>query len=204
VLGGCGAAPDPPRTDTAPAGGRVNPAAVVTVGSSLPSGYEIAEMDGPTGAAALIGFGPGWTADPPRCAALTDPVPGDPRSRGLSASGPGGTVFVAVAAAGGAPGTALLAECQSWTITFVHTSAVVSQRAAPPVEGAQTLAWQAAARTVVEAGSQTNSEATAAFAFFDGHVALVVLVTDPGSAGPPLGARFVDGLLADTVAAVRG
>lgn len=201
-LGGCGSAPAPPPSSSPPAG-RVNPAAVVAVGPALPSGYEVAGLDGPISAAALIGFGPGWTADPARCKGLADPAPADPAARGLSASGAGGTVFVAAAVAPAGPDPALIAECSTWAMTFVHTSAVVTQIPPPRIEGAQTLAWRAVAKTVVEAGSQTDSEATAAFAFLDGHVAFAVLVTNPGSAEPPLDARFVEELLADTVAAVR-
>ena len=202
-LGGCGTspAPSPPRD---PGVGRVDPASIVTVGSALPAGYEVAALDGPISAAALIGFGPGWAADPPPCAALADPAPAAPGARGLSASGPGGTVFVAAAPVPAPPDPGLIAGCPTWTMTFVHTSATVTQSPPPVIEGAQTLAWRAPATTVVEAGSRTDSNATAAFAFLDGHVAFAVLVTDPGSAEPPLDDRVVAELLADTVAALRG
>ena len=38
----------------------------------------------------------------------------------------------------------------------------------------------------------------------DGHVAVVTLVTEPGSAHPPLDGGYVADLLGKTVAAVRG
>jgi len=89
-------------------------------------------------------------------------------------------------------------------MTFVHTSAEVTRIEAPVIEGAVTVAWRAATRTIVEAGSETNALATAAFAYFDHHVAYVTLITDPGSPHPPMDLGFVADTLATTVAALRG
>ena len=183
----------------------VNPANIVRVRSALPQGYEVAEVSGLVSAAGLWGFGTGWTADPPQCARLADPAPSDPGTRGLSASGPGGTVFVVASATmDAAPGVDLLTECGRWTMTFVHTSAEVSRVEAPVIDGAVTVAWRAATRTIVEAGSETNSLATSASVYFDHHVVYVTLVTDPGSPDPPLDSGFVADTLATTVAALRG
>ncbi len=89
-------------------------------------------------------------------------------------------------------------------MVFGHTTAEVSRVEGPAIEDAETIAWRATARTVVESGSETNSDAFAALAYVDGHVVVVTLVTDPGSADPPLETGYVTGLLKDAVAALRG
>lgn len=183
----------------------MSPAAITRVGSALPEGYEVGSLTGPLSAAALWGFGRGWTAEPPQCAPLADPAPGDPTARGLSASGPGGSVFV-VAAVGpdSPPGAGLLSECGHWTMRFGHTTAEVTRTEGPPIEGVPTIAWRAAARTVVESGNQTTSSAETAIAYLEGHVAFVTVVTDPGSPHPPLDSGFTADLLVTAVSALRG
>jgi len=181
----------------------VNPAAITRIRPLLPQDYEIADVVGPVSAAGQWGFGPGWTADPPPCASLADPAPADPAARGYSASGRGGTLYVVVAAAG-APGAGLLGECPQWAMAFAHTTGTVTLADPPAVDGADTVAMTVATRTVVESGSETNGQAATAQAYLDGHVVVVTLVTDPGSAHPPLDVRFVDDLLASSVAALRG
>jgi len=204
-VGACGSPPNPPPQSAVAKPREVNPANVVRVRSALPQGYEVAELNGSVSAAGLWGFGPGWTADPPQCARLADPAPSDPGARGLSASGPGGTVFVVTSATtDDAPGLDLLTQCDRWTMTFVHTSAQVIRIEAPVIEGAVTVAWRAATRTIVEAGSETNALATTASAYFDHCVAYVTLITDPGSPDPPLDSGFVADTLATAVAALRG
>jgi hypothetical protein len=204
-VGACGSPPNPPPQSAVTAPREVNPANVVRVRSALPQGYEVAELNGPVSAAGLWGFGTGWTADPPQCARLADPAASDPGARGLSASGPGGTVFVVASAmTDDAARSDLLTQCGRWSMTFVHTSAEVTRIDAPVIEGAVTVAWRAATRTIVEAGSETNALATTASAYFDRHVAYVTLITDPGSPHPPLDSGFVAGTLATTVAALRG
>lgn len=181
----------------------MTPANITRVRADLPAGYEVADLNGPLSAASLWGFQTGWTAEPPQCAVLADPVPADGGVRGLSASGSGGTIFV-VAAGRVALDPGLTGECDRWTMTFAHTSAEVARIEAPAIEGADTLAWQAVARTVVESGSETITNASTAVAFLDHHVALVTVVTDPGSTYPPLDSGFAARLLADAVAALRG
>jgi hypothetical protein len=183
----------------------MNPADVLRIRSALPQGYEVGELTGPVSAASLWGFGTGWTADPSQCAPLADPAPADLGARGVTASGPGGTVFVVVnPTADGAPGPGLLAQCANWAMVFAHTSAEVNRTEAPVIEGTETVAWVSTTRTIVESGMETNARAATALAYFDQHVVYVTLITDPGSPHPPLDAGFVADMLATTVAVLRG
>jgi hypothetical protein len=191
--------PSPPPPSAAP---KINLADIEAVRSALPADYEIGDLDGPVSAASLWGFGTGWTADPPQCAALADPAPTDSDARGISASGPGGTVFILAAdAAGGPPDAA--GGCDAWTMRYGHTTAEVTRSAPPDVEDSRTLAWRAVARTVVESGSATLTDAATMIAYLDAHVVVVIVVTDPGSTHPPLDSSFADGLLAAAVTALR-
>jgi hypothetical protein len=200
----CGSPPERPPRVVQSAPTAVNQADIVRVRSALPDGHEVGDLQGPLSAAALWGFGSGWAATPPQCAALADPAPADRTARGLSASGPGGTLFVVVATApAGAPAPEVLDQCGRWAMRFGHTTAEVTRTEGPAIEGAQTIAWQAQARTVVEAGSETTADAWTAIAYFDSHVAFVTLVTDPGSSDPPLESGFAAGLLDTTVATLR-
>lgn len=204
LLASCGSPPERPLPSTQSAAA-MNPANIIRVRAALPDGYEVGQLDAPVSAAALWGFGSGWTADPPQCASLADPAPADRAARGLSASGAGGTLFVVAATLPtGIPAAELLGQCGRWTMSFGHTVAEVTSTEGPVIEGAQTVAWQAVARTIVEAGSETTADARTAIAYFDRHVALVTLVTDPGSPHPPLDSGFVAGLLTTAVAALRG
>jgi len=183
----------------------VNPANIKRVRSSLPPGYEIADVTGPISAAALWGFGAGWTAAPPQCAALADPAPADPGARGYSASGAGGIMYVVVAVpAQPAPADTAIGECARWTMTFAHTTGDVSLSEAPVIDGVETVAMTVTTRTVVESGTETDGRAVTAQAYLDGHVVFVTLITDPGSPHPALDARSVGDLLVATVAALRG
>ena len=204
LLASCGSPPDRPlpSAESAPS---VNPANIIRVRAALPAGYEVGQLSAPVSAAALWGFGSGWTADPPQCASLADPAPADRAARGLSASGSGGTLFVIAATVpAGVPAADVFGQCSRWAMGFGHTTAEVTSTEGPVIEGAQTVAWQAVARTVVEAGSETTADARTAVAYFDRHVALVTLVTDPGSPHPPLDPGFAAGLLITAVAALRG
>ena len=226
VLAACGSQPGPahpsaPSSDSvAPT---VNSANVKRIRPALPAGYEVTDIAGPVSAAALWGFGSGWSAAPPQCAALADPAPADAGARGLSASGPGGTVYVVVAAApaaamsgvaapapaadAAAPAAdvaALAEQCGQWTMNFAHTTGVATLVEAPHIDGVQTIAMTVATRTAVESGTETVGQASTAQAYLDHHVAFVTLVTEPGSARPPLDGNFVADLLVKTVAALRG
>ena len=194
--------PQPPAPVAPSAAPSINPSDIVAVRAALPADYEIGDLNGPVSAAALWGFGSGWTSDPPQCAPLADPAPTDPAARGLSASGAGGTVFV-VAAAVRSPAPDADSDCENWTMRYGHTTAEVSRTAAPDIDNSRTLAWRAVARTVVESGSATVTHAATAIAYLDGHVVVVTVVTDPGSPHPALDSDFADGLLAAAVTAVQ-
>ena len=206
-LTACGAQQPPPTSSASSAPTArvvVNPANIKRIRSALPSGYEIADVAGPVGVAGLWGFGPGWSADPARCAVLADPAPGDASARGYSASGQGGTVYVVVAATPAAPDAGLLVECAQWTMTFAHTTGEVTVGNPPRIDGADTVALTASTRTVVESGRETDGQASTVQAYLDGHVVFVTLVTDPGSPYPPLNSQFITDLLTATVTALRG
>jgi len=167
VLGltACGTQQPPPTSSVSsapPARVVVNPANIKRIRSELPTGYEIADVAGPVSVAELWGFGPGWSADPARCAVLADPAPGDAAAQGYSASGQGGTVYVVVAAAPTAPAAGLVAECDQWTMTFAHTSGEVTVGQPPRIDGADTVALTASTRTVVESGRETDGQASTA------------------------------------------
>lgn len=205
LLASCGSPPDRPAPSRQTVATAVDQANIIRVRAALPDGYEVGELEPPVSAAALWGFGAGWVADPPQCASLADPAPADRAARGLSASGSGGTIFVVAAnAPAGVPAADVLGQCGRWAMSFGHTTAEVTRTDGPVIQGAQTMAWQAVARTVVEAGSETTANAQTMLAYFDDHVAFVTLVTDPGSVHPPLDAGFAAELLATTVVALRG
>ncbi|ORB49542.1 hypothetical protein BST42_22860 [Mycolicibacterium rhodesiae] len=203
--------PPPPSSSSSPSApdaGAINPANIKRIRSSLPAGYEVADVAGPVSAAGLWGFGSGWTAAPPQCAALADPAPADPGARGYSASGAGGTVYVVVAVpTQPAPDDAVVGECARWTMTFAHTTGDVTlapASEAPSIDGVLTVAMSVTTRTVVESGTETDGQAVTAQAYVGGHVVYVTLVTDPGSPHPALDSRSVGDLLVATVAALRG
>jgi hypothetical protein len=206
-LAACAARPTPlpSLSSSAPPGpGAINPANIKRVRASLPVGYEVADVAGPVSAAGLWGFGSGWTAAPPHCAALADPAPNDPGARGYSASGAGGTIYVVVAVpAQPPPDDTVIGECPSWTMTFAHTTGDVAVSDAPRIDGVRTLAMTVTTRTVVESGTETDGQAATAQAYLDDHVVFVTLITDPGSPHPPLDSRSVGDLLVATVAALR-
>ncbi|BBY57569.1 DUF5642 family protein [Mycolicibacterium sarraceniae] len=209
-LAACAAQPNTAPSPSSPsasasASGPINPANIKRIRPALPAGYEIADVIGPLSAAGLWGFGSGWTATPPQCAALADPAPDEPGTRGYSASGPGGTVYVVVAVPGqGLPDAGVRGDCAHWRMRFAHTSGDIALAEAPRIDGADTIAMTVATRMIVESGTETDSNAVTAQAYVDGHIAYVTLVTDPGSPHPPLDSHFVSDLLVATVSALRG
>ncbi|WP_029114462.1 DUF5642 family protein [Mycobacterium sp. URHB0044] len=201
----CGPSDVPRPTAGSPRPAAVDLAHVARVRGDLPSGYEVADLVGPTAPSAFWGFGPQWTADPPQCGVLADPAVDGATARGWSASGPGGIVYV-VAAAGPAtgPDVALIGDCGSSTFSAGRTSATVTTVEAPSIDAATTLGTRTETTTVVEGGTETHSHADTFTAYFGGYVAYVTVVTDPGSSGPILGADFAAGLLVKTVSALQG
>ena len=184
-----------------PGVGRVDPARINRIRGDLPPGYEAGAADGVPSPAGFWGFRGAWTADPSQCAALI--ASGDPgAARGLSGSGPGGTLYVGVV--GGQPDPSRPADCDQWTMTNEHSSAAVSLIPGPPIDGAQTVGMTAEIRTVVESGTETDSTTHTYTAYLGDQIVFVTLVTDPGAAAPPLAPQFAADLLVASVAALRG
>jgi hypothetical protein len=203
-----GAAPTP--STTAPSvsrGGEVDPANINRVRGDLPPGYEIADVAGVGSPVRLWGFGPDWVADPPQCADLANPAVDGSPVQGLSGSGPGGIVYVVVTGSTSAPvnlDPGVVAECGQWTVTSGRSAATVNLIDAPHIDGVATLGMATDAKTAVEGGAETDSEARTFTAYLGDFVAVVAVVTDPGSPSPPLGADFAAALLVETVSALRG
>lgn len=208
-ISGCGQ-PSGPSSSTSAAppspSVEVKPANIAKVRSDLPAGYELADIADRTAPAEIWGFGPGWTAEPPQCGALADPVVDDAVTRGWSGSGSGGIVYAVVT--GSPPASvgldpALLAECEHWTLSAGHTSGSITFVAAPEIEGVATVGLSTATTTVVEGGTETRSHSDTFIAYLDDYVAFITVVIDPGSPNPPLGQDFARELLVKTVSALR-
>jgi hypothetical protein len=182
----------------------VNPARIERVRTALPSGYEVAALSGRVAPVAFWGLGPGWAADPPRCGALADPVADAVATRGWSASGAGGIVYAVVAGSKATLDPSLLDKCGQWTVSAGHTSGAVAFVTAPAIDDAATVGLSTTTTTVVEGGTETHSHADSFTAYLGDYVALVTVVSDPGSPNPPLGQDFAAGLLVKTVSALRG
>lgn len=207
---GCGQPADPSSAgSSAPSSTsvQVNPANIARVRTELPAGYEVGDIAGRASPAAMWGFGPGWTADPPQCGALADPVADGAVTRGWSGSGGGGIVYAVVR--GSPPAKvgldpALIADCGHWTLSAGHTSGSVTFIAVPAIDSVATVGMSTATTTVVEGGTETHSHADTFTAYLGDYVAVVTVVTDPGSPNPPLGQEFAAELLVKTVSALRG
>jgi len=201
----CGESPSvAPSTATSGASAQVNPARIERVRTELPSGYEVAALSGRAAPVAFWGLGPEWTADPPRCGALADPVADATTTRGWSASGAGGIVYAVVAGSAATLDPSLIDECGEWTVSAGHTSGSVTFVAAPAIDAAASVGLSTTTTTVVEGGTETHLRADTFTAYLSGYVAFVTVVTDPGSPNPSLGQDFAAELLAKTVAALRG
>lgn len=213
LVAGCSQPAHPVASQQAPPSssqsgpGPVDPQRIKRVRGDLPPGYEVADIDGPGLISGFWGFRSGWTAEPPQCAAMVDPLAGSASTQGLSGSGPGGIVYVVVATAqvgAVAPDPALIAECAQWTMGYGHSTATVNLVEAPGIDGADTLGMATEIRTVVESGTETDSRAQTFSAYLGEHFVSVTLVTDPGSPDPPLPPQFAADLLVKTVSALRG
>ncbi|ODQ88209.1 DUF5642 family protein [Mycolicibacterium flavescens] len=212
VVVACGAPPETASEPSPQAQTHINPARIDRARAALPDGYEVADLDGRVAPVTAWGYGPRWSTDPVQCAVLADPV-GDQPTTGWSASGPGGIVYAAVAAAAGAidrvaaagaPDRAIVDACARWTVSGGRTTGSIELTPAPALPDATTLAMATTSTTVVEGGTETRSRADTVTAYLAGHVAFVAVVTDPGSAHPQLDADFAATLLAETVSALRG
>ncbi|HEX9833167.1 MAG TPA: DUF5642 family protein [Mycobacterium sp.] len=202
----CGSSDSPPPGATTPPGvsTQVDPARIDRVREDLPDGYEVADIAGPLAPTSLWGFGALWSADPPQCGLLADPVVDPASTKGWSGSGTGGIVYAVVAELTVGIDPAVAAECGQWTLSAGQASGSVTLTTAPTIESAQTVAMATSTRTVVEGGTETHSHADTVTAYLDDHVAFVIVVTDPGSPNPQLGADFAGALMVKTVAALRG
>ena len=195
--------PPAPAQSSAPGDVVVDPTRIDRARDGLPTGYEVTPYTGAPAPMAVWGLAGPVTAQPAPCAELGAP-PVDPGSaRGWSASGPGGIVYAVVAATPSA-GLATAADCDRWTAAAGHTTATVDALPAPRVPAADSLGMATTATTVVEGGTETRSEADTFVAHLGAHLCFVAVVTDPGSPYPPLDSAFAAGLLAETVAALRG
>ncbi len=215
LLAACAQSPQsPPATvQTAPQStqaGVVDPGRIRRMRGEFPAGYEVADAASAVSPADFWGFRSGWTAQPPPCAALVHPVDGGV-GQGLSASGDGGLLYVVAASA--APAAAagpvpldpvLLADCAQWTMAYGRSSATVDLIEAPRIDGADTVGMSSMIRTVVESGTETDSQAQTFTAYLGGYFVFVTLIVDPGSAHPPLPASYAADLLVKTVTALRG
>jgi hypothetical protein len=202
----CGSSDDSPSGATTSPGAsiQVNPARIDRVREDLPDGYEVADIAGPVAPTALWGYGALWSADPPQCGLLADPVVDPASTKGWSGSGTGGIVYAVVAELAVSLDPSVVAECGRWTLSAGQASGSVTVTTAPTIENAQTIAMATSTTTVVEGGTETHSHADTVTAYLDDHVAFVTVVTDPGSPNPQLGADFAGALMVKTVAALRG
>ena len=210
VVAGCGERDTAPPASSAPSStikAQLNPARISRVRSELPVGYEVTALGGPASPAAFWGFKPGWTAEPPQCAALAGPATDESTTQGWSGSGPGGIVHVAVTGSRAFPvilDPAVPADCGRWTVASGNTNGTVELIDAPPIEDATTVGMDTRVNTVVEGGTETVSAAYTFSAYVEEHLVFVAVVTDPGSPDPPLGRQVAADLLVKTVSALRG
>ncbi|MGX9787657.1 DUF5642 family protein [Mycobacterium sp. MMS18-G62] len=201
----CGRSPSlAPSPTPSSSAAQVNPARIERVRGDLPAGYEVTPLSGRAAPVLFWGFGPGWAADPPRCGALADPAADAPTTRGWSASGAGGIVYAVVAGTRADLDPSVVAECGQWSLTSGRTSGSVTSVAAPAIDGAATVGMTVATTTVVEGGTETHSHADSFTAYLGDYVAMVTIVSDPGSPNPALGQEFAAELLVKTVSALRG
>jgi hypothetical protein len=198
----CGQSPS--SAPSTPSTASVNPVRIERVRTELPSGYEVAALADRAAPVAFWGLGPRWTADPPRCGTLADPVAGAATTRGWSASGAGGIVYAVVVGSAATLDPSLIDECGQWTVSGGRTSGSVAFVAAPAIDGAATVGLTTSTRTVVEGGTETHSHADTFTAYLGDYVAFITVVSDPGSPNPPLGQDFAADLLVKTVSALRG
>lgn len=213
VLAACTSPSPPPKSEPAPTAAPqvltadVDPDRIRRIRPQLPEGYEVADVGGyASSPVAFWGFGRGWSAQPPQCAALVDPAPDGP-SQGVSGSGAGGIIHVVVVSGGtGLVGLdpVLLAECGRWSMNYGRSTAEVSLVDAPVIDGAATLGTSSVIRNVVESGTETDSRADTFMAYTGDHVVYVTLVTDPGSVDAPLPPQYASDLLVTAVGTLRG
>ena len=157
----------------------------------LPDGYEVADLTGPVRPTALWGFGAQWSAEPPQCGPLADPVVDPASTQGLvGLRNRRHRLRRRRGIDGRRLDPAVTAECGHWTLSAGQANGSVTLTSAPAIEDAETVAMATATTTIVEGGTETHSHADTVTAYLGGHVAFVTVVTDPGSPHPQLGADF--------------
>ncbi|MBX7434719.1 DUF5642 family protein [Mycobacterium sp. Y57] len=207
VCGACASQTTAPEeTSSAPVNLTIDPTRIDRARVLLPEGYEVTAYPGPPTPLAVWGFGGEAAAQPPQCLELAAPAVDPASARGWSASGPGGIVYAVVAAASRpeAADATLIDECAAWSVAAGHTTGAVTAVPSPAVDAASTTGMRTSAETVVEGGTETRSHADTFVAYLGAYICFVVLVTDPGSPVPTLGADFAAGLLEETVRTLRG
>lgn len=209
LLVGCAHPSGPPPAPSVNASAHhVDPGNIRRVRRELPPGYEVAPVTNVAAPPDIWGIGPAGVANPPRCAALADPVGGHgQRAQGISGSGPGGTVYAMIAATPtrpAAPDHSLVAQCRQWRMTGRRASARVRLVGAPHVDAAETLGMTVEIVTSVEGGNEIASQASTFTAYLGDYYAFTTLISDPGSPHTPLTPEFAADLLVKTVSAVRG
>jgi hypothetical protein len=193
-----------PTTTSAGQAIHVNPDNIRRMRGSFPAGYEVSDVEGAASPARYWGLQPGWSSDPPQCAALADPANGSP-PEGLSGSGSGGIIYVVVApSASAGPDADTTDVCRHWSMDSGRTTAVVDLVDGPAIDGVPTVGMVAAVRTTVEGGTETDLRATTATAYLGDYVAFVTVVTDPGAGPPELPSDFASTFLTRAVATLRG
>jgi Domain of unknown function (DUF5642) len=195
-----------PAELSASQGIHVTPNKIRRLRADFPPGYEVADAVGVRSPAGYWGFSADFTADPPECAELANPVTGDAPPAGLSGSGPGGIIYAVVAASASPPmlKSGVVAECPRWSMVSGRTTATVELTPAPSIDGVETVGMATAARTVVEGGTETDSTIETASAYLGDYLVFVAVVTDPGAPHPALPPDFAATLLVKAVAALRG
>jgi hypothetical protein len=186
---------------------RVTPSSIHRLRGAFPPGYEVTDAAGSASPVGYWGFGAEWAAEPPQCGALAKPVANSAVPEGLSGSGPGGIVYAIVAASPSGPLTldpGLVAECGQWSMTAGRATATVDLIEAPTIDGIATLGMATATRTIVEGGTETDSQAHTFTAYLGDYLAFVAVITDPGSPHPPLPPEFAATLFVKAVATLRG
>lgn len=184
----------------------VNPANIKRVVRDLPPNYEATSgIPGAASPRAIWGLGPDATSQPASCAALAEPGKGrDQSAQGLSASGPGGIINVAVVALPDIDlDRGVVDTCGEWTMTAEHTTASVRLTDSPRIDDAQTVGMTVDIRSTVESGTEIDSRAYTFIAYLGGYYAFTTVTTDPGSALPALPAQAAADLLVKTVSTLR-
>jgi hypothetical protein len=204
----CSTAPKTASPATPVGAVHINPANIRRVAGDLPPGYEVAKVAGISAPPRVWGLGAASTAHPPQCAALADPARGRGESaQGVSGSGTGGIVDAVVVALSSGPAALdpnVVSDCKQWTMSTGRATASIHLIDPPGIGGVQTLGMAIDTTTSVEGGVEIVSHAYTFTAYLGAYYAFTTLITDPGSAHPPLTPQFAADLLVKTVSALRG